>query len=276
MKIFSHVIVAIICCFKLSGQGFINGDFENNETDTCVFNLTNSSFNSTVENVYSFGIEEQPDVQTDTCYVTPQSGDWCIGLSARPSGGHDAIALELTSSLVPDQFYELKFWTFGNTSFHPLLDSLKIGLSSQNSAFGNRIYTTLAEQSAWQEHTILFQSDSAYSFITVEMKEDFNSGWVQIDNFSISNSTGGFADLNSYNHLQIFPNPASEVVNFKVESNTKIAQFSIFTTSGKIAFEGLITNSDGFKIDIGNLPNGVYVVKVSTDSNQFISRFIKI
>lgn len=277
MKIFLPGFFAITCCFNLSGQGFINGDFENNTTDTCVFNLTNSTFNSTVENVYSFGVEEQPDVQTDTCYVTPQSGDWCIGLSARPSGGHDAIALQLTSPLEINQNYELKFWTFGNTSFHPLLDSLKIGLSSLNTVFGKRIYTTLAEQSVWQEHTILFQADSMYSFITVQMEEEFNSGWVQVDNFSISISSSGLTDQNNYNPVRIFPNPTKEVLNFKLESNSKDVQLSIFTSSGKIAFEGTYTNSsDGFKIDISDLPNGVYLVRVSTASKQFISRLIKI
>ena len=42
----------------------------------------------------------ETDIQTNGCYATPQNGNWCLGLSSDTAATADAVAIELTSSLI--------------------------------------------------------------------------------------------------------------------------------------------------------------------------------
>jgi len=179
------------------GQGILNGSFENNTKTECTYNQNSTNFNLAMPNVNSYGTTPQIDIQNSiNCDIIPQHGNWCIGIASFPWGGSDAITLELLSPLSIDSLYHLKFWTFNNTTYASTngiaLDSIRIGLTTNNNSSNKTIYTSFPSTDTWVEHTISFVADSNYTFISVDMKNDFNSAtWIQIDNFSITNATIG-------------------------------------------------------------------------------------
>lgn len=261
----------VIISSAVLSQNILNGNFEINYVDSCSYNLSNSEFNDSIQYVYSYGIIEQADILTHGCYVTPQNGDWCIGLSSRPSGGHDAVTLELSSSLNVGDLYEIRFWTYGNPLFHSLHDSIKIGLTSNNNTFGDKIYAALPAEYIWEEHIVNFITNSSISFISVEMKEDFNSGWVQVDNFTISDNPGGNSEYKLKAGLSIYPNPTNNVLFIESKNGIKIAEVNIYNqTRQRVFHDNQILNS----IDLSFLQRGMYIIEVVTNESKIIDKLI--
>jgi hypothetical protein len=88
----------------------------------------------------------------------------------------------------------------------------------------------------------------------------------------IATSSSSPHDLNKFG-LDIFPNPATTELNFKVNSNVEIEQISIYDLQGSI----LLTVKSIRSIDISKLSQGIYVIEViSQKGERSFSRFIKI
>jgi hypothetical protein len=83
-------------------------------------------------------------------------------------------------------------------------------------------------------------------------------------------STGTSEILNT--SLTIFPNPVSEVLTIKSNTSSPNAQFWISDLTGKQVLSGVL-NSDFARIDVSDLPAGIYIVSQATGNlNQ---RFVK-
>lgn len=84
------------------------------------------------------------------------------------------------------------------------------------------------------------------------------------------NSSLTIDDFNHTNDLIIFPNPVNDIVNISSLSLLNIFSIHIFDLQGKL----LIESSDN-KISVSNLSNGMYVIKIITDSGEITKKFIK-
>ena len=84
-----------------------------------------------------------------------------------------------------------------------------------------------------------------------------------------TSSNTAIADLRS--NIAIFPNPANDIVNIK--TTEKITSLTITDISGQI----LISEQRNIekRIDISNLPGGIYILKVETTNNIFVEKIIK-
>jgi hypothetical protein len=78
--------------------------------------------------------------------------------------------------------------------------------------------------------------------------------------------------------FEIYPNPATENINFKSLNNLEINEVTIVNSLGAI----MITNSqknmtiNDTNINVGNLENGVYFVKITAKNGAILNRkFIK-
>ena len=81
--------------------------------------------------------------------------------------------------------------------------------------------------------------------------------------------------------LTIFPNPSKGLLNLNVENAVdKSYAVEIFDLFGKLVYKNGLTNTQGlqFKTDINlsglNLPNGLYMVNLTTDTKTFSHRII--
>ncbi|WP_300668785.1 T9SS type A sorting domain-containing protein [Soonwooa sp.] len=74
----------------------------------------------------------------------------------------------------------------------------------------------------------------------------------------------------SQNIFNIYPNPTSDVIN--INSKEKIKTIEIYDATGKIMISTINSNN---QVDVRKLINGIYYIRISTDNNNFTSKFIK-
>jgi hypothetical protein len=78
--------------------------------------------------------------------------------------------------------------------------------------------------------------------------------------------------LNLHNNSIIFyPNPAKDFINLILKDESLI---TIYNSVGQIVFTKKM-NSNDFIIDISNLTNGVYIIKLNENGNSKTAKFIK-
>jgi PKD repeat protein len=88
----------------------------------------------------------------------------------------------------------------------------------------------------------------------------------------IVSSTLGLAELSS-SEFKIYPNPVKYFLNISLENNGLIKGFEVYDITGKkVMFNSGSTKNS---INVSNLSNGFYFLKVETDTGKLISRFIK-
>jgi hypothetical protein len=70
------------------------------------------------------------------------------------------------------------------------------------------------------------------------------------------------------NELEIYPNPAKNVINLKT-ADTKLLgmAYSIHDSAGKVVLSGKIT-SENTSIELGNLSAGIYMIGIAENMNQ--------
>ncbi len=100
-----------------------------------------------------------------------------------------------------------------------------------------------------------------------------STNWTNKDaqtSYSTNCSSLSVNDLDFANTLVIYPNPTQSDLFFK--SETDIEQVTVLSLTGVQIAEYII---DDNKIDVSNLPQGVYVLSISTDTDNIIRRFVK-
>ena len=81
----------------------------------------------------------------------------------------------------------------------------------------------------------------------------------------------GVLDYKMENKILFFPNPVTNILNFKnLEPNSMI---SIFDLNGKILISKEIDNSES--INVSNFSKGIYIVKVQIKDEVITQKFIK-
>ena len=131
--------------------------------------------------------------------------------------------------------------------------------------------------SQWRTETnslnaIVGQSNVMFAFENISDYGD----WLYLDNINITSvSTTGIASLSSKTGVIVYPNPAHNNLFINTDENTTSVSITDIigqTVIGDQKVAAQQTNS----IDISNLADGVYLVKVNSSDNQVkIIRFIK-
>ena len=76
------------------------------------------------------------------------------------------------------------------------------------------------------------------------------------------------SELNS--SLSIYPNPAKD--QLFVETEMAVEEISVYDVFGR---QQLAISGQQSAVDVSNLSNGVYFVKVKSENNEVVKRFIK-
>ncbi|MEO8146405.1 MAG: T9SS type A sorting domain-containing protein [Bacteroidia bacterium] len=78
--------------------------------------------------------------------------------------------------------------------------------------------------------------------------------------------------------LELYPNPASQNINLNFETLDESAQLEIRNITGQLMMQKQIASDDGnfeTSLDVSNLPNGIYIMLVKTESGITSKRFVK-
>jgi hypothetical protein len=97
----------------------------------------------------------------------------------------------------------------------------------------------------------------------------FNQGVLGACGFPLS--TG--SSIEKPKEIHIYPNPATDVITIQMNT-TEASTIEIIDVTGKVV---LIRNNQAQRatIDINNLPNGIYLVRVSSGSNMEVQKIVK-
>jgi hypothetical protein len=164
----------------------INGDFEDNTAVSTTYNMSNTTFNSTVANATAFGTSEEIDLVTGSDFgIEPQSGNWKLGLHQRTNGPTkvDAFSLNLSSPVVTGNSYSLQFFAAG-LSNEPL-GPVQIGLSNSATNFGTLIFSgTPAGTNSWTQFDHDFVAPVNALYLTVR-NTTIDDMFAFVDNFTL-------------------------------------------------------------------------------------------
>jgi hypothetical protein len=78
--------------------------------------------------------------------------------------------------------------------------------------------------------------------------------------------------------IKIYPNPTKEFVILEtIDKSQKPSNIQIFDLFGKLLLDKMTTQTEGlnYKINVSNLPNGVYFIKATFENEEFTRKFIK-
>jgi len=75
------------------------------------------------------------------------------------------------------------------------------------------------------------------------------------------------------NILKVYPNPANEILNI-ISPTKETATLNIYSTNGTL-IKNLTINAQKTSIDISDLPQGIYTLKLQTNQGVYTTKFVK-
>lgn len=79
--------------------------------------------------------------------------------------------------------------------------------------------------------------------------------------------------------MTVFPNPAQDFINLNINAaDYSEATIMVTNVAGQMVQQQVVNLASGanlFNLDVNNMPSGVYMVSIETDSHQSVTRFLK-
>ncbi|MFZ4740357.1 MAG: T9SS type A sorting domain-containing protein [Bacteroidales bacterium] len=92
--------------------------------------------------------------------------------------------------------------------------------------------------------------------------------------FIIEKNNSGLNEINKVNEIELYPNPSKDIIQLK-NIDDKNATIQILNIEGKVIKQILFSELSIGKININNLPKGVYFVKVNDRNRILVNKFVK-
>ena len=267
------IILVILYCMvnKLSAQVVLNGDFENNNADSCQLNLQNWQFDLLMSDCHAFGIVPgELDIMNGSipqqCYWTlPQSGIWFVSLCGNLSLGVDALTLKISALLTLGNHYNISWWEQA-AGYPNTRDTMLIGLSTNDSTAGQIIFKSLPIcDSIWHLKSVNFTANVNSSYITFS-----NAGQLPGCNFldNVVLTVGDGVEEIIKNPIgEITPNPTSGIININLaHSGVRTLHWELTNELGQVIQNSEIgAHGQASGVDLTSLPNGIYFYRMSIE-----------
>ena len=90
---------------------------------------------------------------------------------------------------------------------------------------------------------------------------------------TVTSSTAGISE-NKLLSFEMYPNPVSDKLNIQLPSGSEKAEVSIFDYTGRLVSSKTISSNDT-SIDVQSISNGIYIIRVASNTKIGVQRFIK-
>lgn len=129
--------------------------------------------------------------------------------------------------------------------------------------------------SEWGEKTVYFEGSQGYKYIGFHCYSDVQMFNLYLDDVEILEYSNLEIIENEFVSVEIFPNPAKDVLNL-VFTDSDFVSGNIYITdlSGKVLLN-IQTSEVLTTIDISNLSGGVYFVRTLTNEGEIVKKFTK-
>ena len=105
---------------------------------------------------------------------------------------------------------------------------------------------------------------------------DGNSGTIYLDNiYFYKKGTNSVLPI-SFNTLKVYPNPTTSTLNLDIDAATAtISNYSLVNVQGQVVLSNDVNSTSiNTSIDVSNVSNGVYFLKLDTDKGGYTHRVI--
>ncbi len=87
------------------------------------------------------------------------------------------------------------------------------------------------------------------------------------------NTTLSVDEIVARTNISLYPNPATDVINISVQGNSNDMNAEIYNVSGQVVYKAAVQNNSS--INISNLPDGMYYIKLNGETANGTQKFIK-
>lgn len=102
---------------------------------------------------------------------------------------------------------------------------------------------------------------------------------IKYDNIKISAipNLPAFANVNEWisSKFNVYPNPATNVVNITNSENMQVQQITIYDINGKQLSTQVFNNETEIQLNVENLPSGTYILHLETNQGMAVKKLIK-
>lgn len=106
----------------------------------------------------------------------------------------------------------------------------------------------------------------------ISVTESQNNCWSDTSSKSVTvNIVGGINEQTAFENFNVYPNPASGLLNIEFETSGKNIEIELFDILGRSALKGTLQHAGGLfqhAINISELNRGVYFLKISADAKS--------
>ena len=101
---------------------------------------------------------------------------------------------------------------------------------------------------------------------------------IKLDDFTIS-AINTLPKLNTIEYISekfnVYPNPATNIVNITNSENLSVKQVEIYDTTGKLINTHNFNNEAEIQLNIETLTSGTYLLHLHTDEGTAVKKLIK-
>jgi hypothetical protein len=154
-----------------------------------------------------------------------------------------------------------------------------IYLSLQD-ANNNEIYafnSALSSNNQWQQFSVDLSSVASQSITRFVMFIDqgvVNWDTYFLDDFNLSSTPLLINELNELNIISVFPQPAKNKLNIKVNlNNNEEYTLDLYNSQGKIVLSTVLNkNTEKINLDVSQFKSGIYFIKVHSKNNLYTKK----
>jgi hypothetical protein len=120
-----------------------------------------------------------------------------------------------------------------------------------------------------------FWNDTLYyrfTFISDNIQTN-QEGWM-LDNIQLIAHMEGIPDIASGNEINIYPNPATNIITVSATTFTGEMDVSVYDILGQLHLKKILNDNKG-DIDISGLNRGIYMVRVTVRNNYWARKIVK-
>ena len=214
MKKLLFIGLLLCCSFNTKAQNLIlNGSFEQHTLSSFCYVDYNASNPSSITNYGGLFY-----ILRDSCqFCTPpiwwgggaQDGNYVLEVGRNFSvPNYSKFSFTLSEALSTEKNYRLSFFIKKPPPPGPCHNDIKnnyitVGLSNSATSFGTHLLTSPLGSDDWQEYSLVFNTQNAEGFVTVEVGEDTSNLVLHIDNFVLEETSASAVNEFNSNNRQL-------------------------------------------------------------------------
>ena len=131
------------------------------------------------------------------------------------------------------------------------------------------------------ENYMDYTNDACMNIFTKDQKEriltvlDNSPRRASLLNSDVCNATAGQEDFKLLNGINVYPNPAQDILNIEVADNELPDGYVIYNSLGQIMADVKVTGSNNLTVNTSSYSNGMYFIKIDKGTQSKTIKFIK-